>query len=185
MQEKILDKTRDELNDHLNAIGVSSVIAERERPEEKVGKSRSRHSLGIIDIDGATIYWANIMKEDLSKDSSERWWIHFGVPDEHSIPKEQSVRIKTKRKKSFPAFGTGAKVMWEGQDQGLRLVKALTANSEISQLATDLGNIEVRSLHDDFQGWSIQIDRKIEPTLDHWEALEELAEILLSSVRRS
>ena len=184
MQENLQDKTRDELTYQLNAIGVSSVLAERDRPEEKVGKSRSRRSLGIIDIDGATIYWANIMKEELSKDSAERWWIHFGVPDKHSIPKEQSVRIKTKRKKSFPAFGKVAEVKWEGQDQGLGLVRGLTANSAISQTAADLGNIEVRSLHDKFHGWVIQFDRKIEPTIDHWEALEELAEILQSSARR-
>ncbi len=185
MQENLQDDTRDDLMDHLNDIGVVSVLADRDRPEEQVGKSRSRRSLGVIDIDGATIYWANIMKEDLSKDSAERWWVHFGIPDEHGIPREESVRIKTKRTKAFPAFGTNAEVKWEGQDQGLRLVRTLTANSAISQTATDLGNIEVRSLHNKFHGWSIQIDRKIEPTIDHWEALEELAEILLSSVRRS
>ena len=185
MQENLPDKTREELTDHLNGIGVVSVLAERDRLEEKVGKHRSRRSLGIIDIDGATIYWANIMKEELSKNSSERWWVHFGVPDEHSIPKEESVRIKTKRSKSFPAFGNVADVKWEGQDQGFGLVKALRKNSTISQTATDLGNIEVRSLHDGFHGWSIQFDRKIEPTIDHWEALEELAEILLTSTRRS
>ena len=184
MQEDLQDDTRDDLMDHLNDIGVVSVAAERDRPEEQVGKSRSRRSLGVIDIDGATIYWANIMKEELSKDSYERWWVHFGVPDEHKIPREQSVRIKTKRKKSFPAFGAVAEVKWEGQDQGLGLVKSLKSNSPINQMATDLGNIEVRSLHNKFHGWSIQFDRKIEPTIDHWEALEELAEILISSVRR-
>ena len=185
MQENLQDDTRDDLMGHLNDLGITSVLAERDRPEEKVGKSRARHSLGVIDIDGAMIYWVNIMKEELSKDSSERWWVHFGVPDKHAIPKEQSVRIKTKRSKSFPAFGNAAEVKWEGQDQGYGLVKALRKNSAISQTATDLGNIEVRSLHEDFHGWSIQFDRKIEPTIDHWEALEELAEILVSSTRSS
>jgi hypothetical protein len=183
MQQDLQDDTRDDLMDHLNDIGVVSVLAERDRPEEQVGKSRARHSLGVIDIDGGTIYWANIMKEELSKDSYERWWVHFGVPDEHGLPKEESVRIKTKRTKAFPAFGTNAEVNWEGQDQGLRLVRTLKSNSAISQLATDLGNIEVRSMSGDFQGWSIQFDRKIEPSNDHWEALEELAEILLASTR--
>jgi len=184
MQEHLQDETRDELTDHLNAIGVSSVLAERDRTEELAGNRKSLRSLGIIDIDGGTIYWANVVKKDPSKDSPERWFIQFGVPDERAIPKEQSVKIKTKRKKAFPAFGKVAEVKWEGQDRGLGLVKGLTSNNEISQMATDLGNIEVRSLHDDFQGWHIQFDRKIEPTIDHWEALEELAEILLSSVRR-
>jgi hypothetical protein len=185
MQENLQDDTRDDLMDHLNDIGVKSVLAERDRLEEKVGKHRSRRSLGIIDIDGATIYWANIMKEELSKDSSERWWVHFGAPDNHAIPKEESVRIKTKRKQSFPAFGNTAEVKWEGQDQGLGLVKALKANRAINQMATDLGNIEVRSWSGEFQGWTIRFDRKIEPTIDHWEALEELAEILLTSGQRS
>jgi hypothetical protein len=35
MQENLQDKTRDELTYQLNAIGVSSVLAERDRPEEK------------------------------------------------------------------------------------------------------------------------------------------------------
>lgn len=184
MQEIDQDKTKDDLTDHLNEIGVESTLAERDRPEEQVGNRKSDRSLGVIDIDGGTIYWANIVKKDSTKNSPPRWLIHFGVPDERAIPKEQSIKIKTKRKKAFPAFGKLAEVKWEGQDQGLGLIKALKANSEINQMATDLGNIEVRSLHDDFQGWYIQFDRKIEPTLDHWEALEELAEILLSSVRR-
>jgi len=184
MREKLRDKTRDEFADHLNSIGVSSVLAERDRPEESVGNRKFLRSLGVIDIDGATIYWANVVRKDPSKDSPARWWINFGVPDERAIPKDQSIKIKTKRKKSFPVFGKVAEVKWEGQDRGLGLVRALTANNSISQTATDLGNIEVRSLHDDFQGWSIQFDRKIEPTIDHWEAIEELGEILLSSIRR-
>ena len=183
MQEQLQDKTRDDLADNLNAIGVKSTLAERDRPEEQVGNRKLLRSLGVIDIDGGTIYWANIVIKDSTKNSPPQWLIHFGVPDERAIPKEQSIKIKTKRKKAFPAFGAVAEVKWEGQDQGLGLVKALKANSAISQMATDLGNIEVRSLHDDFQGWYIQFDRKIEPTLDHWEALEELAEILLSSER--
>lgn len=184
MREKFRDKTRDELADRLNEIGVSSTLAEHDRPEEQVGKRRFLRSLGVIDIDGGTIYWANVLRQDGTKDAPPRWLISFGVPDERVIPKDQSIKLKTKRKKSFPVFGKVAEVNWEGQDRGLGLVRALNANSGISQTATDLGNIEVRSLHDDFQGWHIQIDRKIEPTIDHWEALEELAEILLTSIRR-
>jgi hypothetical protein len=69
MQEIDQDKTRDDLTDHLNEIGVESTLAERDRPEEQVGNRKSDRSLGVIDIDGGTIYWANIVKKDSTKNS--------------------------------------------------------------------------------------------------------------------
>ena len=43
--------------------------------------------------------------------------------------------------------------------------------------------MEVRSIHDEFHGWIIQVDRKVERTIGHWEDLEELSEILPASVK--
>ena len=50
MREKLRDKTRDNLAEQLNAIGINATLSERDRPEEKVGNRLFRRSLGIIDI---------------------------------------------------------------------------------------------------------------------------------------
>jgi hypothetical protein len=184
MREKLRDKSRDELAERLNNIGVKAILSERERPEEKVGNSMFLRSLGVIDITGGPITWASVIKKDQSKDSPARWWIYFGVPDERVIPKDQSIKIKTVRKKAFPIFGKVVDVNWKGQDRGLGLVKTLSANVPISRTATDIGNIEVKSLHDDFQGWTIRIDRRFEPTPERWQSLQSLADILINSVRK-
>jgi hypothetical protein len=184
MREKLRDKSRDELAERLNAIGVVATLTDRKRPEEKIGNHLFLRSLGVIDITGGPITWASIIKKDQSKDSPAHWWVYFGVPDERAVPEDQSIKIKTIRKKSFPIFGKVVDVNWKGQDRGLGLVKKLSADEPISKTATDIGNIEVRSLHGDFQGWTIRIDRRFEPNADHWQSLQSLADILINSVRQ-
>ena len=62
MREKIRDKTRDEFAKQLDQIGVTAIISDRERPEERVGNRTLRRSLGIIDIpnEDGPIKWINI-----------------------------------------------------------------------------------------------------------------------------
>ena len=106
MREKLRDKTRDQLAENLNGIGVTATLSERDRPEEKVGNRLFRRSLGIIDIaDDGLIRWINIIKQDRQKDSPPRWWVYLGIPVDKQLPKSRSVNIRTKRKKSFPLFG--------------------------------------------------------------------------------
>jgi hypothetical protein len=102
MREKLRDKTRDNLAEQLNAIGINATLSERDRTEEKVGNRLFRRSLGIIDItDDGLIKWINIIKQDRQKDSPPRWWIYLGVPGDMQLPKSRSVNIRTKRKNPF------------------------------------------------------------------------------------
>ena len=183
MREKLRDKTRDKLAEQLNAIGVTATLSGRDRPEEKVGNRLFRRSLGIIDItDGGLIKWINIIKQDRQKDSPPRWWIYLGVPGDMQLPKSRSVNIRTKRKKSFPLFGKIIGVTWKGQDRNHGLAKKLSDDVETHNLATGIGNIRVQTLHEDFNGWSIEIDRRFDPTPEIWKSLQRVADISVKSI---
>lgn len=179
MKEQLRDKTRDELAEHLNRIGIDAVLSARDLPYENVGNRWWRRSLGVIEITGESIAWINIIKKDRSKDSPPKWWTLLGIPDHRNIPQSRSVNIKTKRKKSFPLFGKVIDVTWEGESRDLGLTQELSMDHEIKALATELGNIRVQTLHDDFRGWVIEIDRKIAPSKKHWSTLEKIAGICL------
>jgi hypothetical protein len=182
MRERLRDKTRDELADWLVGIGVIATLSERDRPEEKVGKNWGRRSLGIIDIANSPISFANIIKQDGNDKTPPRWWIFLGVPQDKQLPKSRSVNIHTKRRKSFPIIGKVVGVDWKGQDRGHGLAKKLSDDEETDNLAGDVGNIRLRTLHDDFSGWSIEIDRKMKPTIEQWRSLERIAEIAKASI---
>ena len=183
MREKLRDKTRDQLAENLNSIGVTATLSERDRPEEKVGNRLFRRSLGIIDIvDDGLIRWINIIKQDRKKDSPPRWWIYLGIPVDKQLPKSRSVNIRTNRKKSFPLFGRIIGVTWKGEDRNHGLAKKLSDDVETDNLAVGIGNIRVQTLHEEFSGWSIEIDRKFEPTPEIWKSLQRVAGISTGSI---
>ena len=183
MREKLRDKTRDQLAENLNGIGVTATLSERDRPEEKVGNRLFRRSLGIIDIaDDGLIKWINIIKKDQQKDSPPRWWVYLGIPADKQLPKSRSVNIRTKRKKSFPLFGRIIGVTWKGEDRNHGLAKKLSDDVETDNLAVGIGNIRVQTLHEEFSGWSIEIDRKFEPTPEIWISLQRVAGISVGSI---
>ena len=183
MREKLRDKTRDTLAERLNTIGVTATLSERDRPEEKIGNRLFRRSLGIIDIaDEGLIKWINIIKQDRQKDSPPRWWVYLGVPGDRQIPESRSVNILPKRKKSLPLFGKIVGVTWKGQDRNHGLAKKLSDEAETDNLATGIGNIRVQTLHEEFSGWSIEIDRRFDPTPEIWESLQSVADISVRSI---
>ena len=182
MREKIRDKTRDVLADHLNSIGVEASLSERKRPEESIGNKWWRRSLGVIDIATGPISFINVVKKDRSKDSPPKWWIFLCVPHDKELPESRSVNIRTKRRKSFPIFGSVVGVDWKGEDRGHGLAKKLSDDQQTDNLAADIGNIRLQTLHDDFSGWSIEIDRKINPTREQWESLERIALVAKDSI---
>jgi|TARA_B110000196_G_scaffold249120_1_gene218231 hypothetical protein len=179
MEDRFRDKTRDELAKHLNRIGINAVLSPRGLPHESVGNKWWRRSQGIIELSGGPIGWINIIKKDRSKDSPPKWWVFLGISDTRAIAQSRSVNIKTKRKKSFPIFGKVTSVTWEGQDRDLGLAHELSMDNEVKELATKLGNIRVQTLHDEFSGWVIEIDRKIAPTREQWGTLEKIAGVCL------
>ena len=69
MKEIFRDKTRDKLTQNLRSLGITAVMAERGRLEERVENSWYQRSLGIIDISKGLVKWINILKKDGSKNS--------------------------------------------------------------------------------------------------------------------
>ena len=183
MKERFRDKTRDQFAEKLTAIGVRAILSNRERPEEKIGNRMMRRSLGIIDIDdGGPITFVNIIKQDGTDKSPPRWWFYLGVPSDKQLPKSRSANIRTKRKKSFPLFGKIVGVTWKGQDRNHGLAAKLSDDTETDNLAIGVCNIRVQTLHDEFRGWAIEIDRKFTPTREIWGSLQRVAKMSVDSI---
>ena len=183
MKERFRDKTRDDLANALNLIGVKAEMADRERTEEKVENSWYQRSLGVIDITEGPIRWINILKKDPSKDSPPRWWVVMGIPDDSAVSIRKQIKIKTKRKKSFPLFGKVIDVAWAGKDGGAGLAKTISDDTSTKTLATRIGNLEIKSQAEIFQGWTLTVDKQFSPTRQEWETIEKIADYILSSPR--
>ena len=183
IKEGLRDKSRDELTYALNSAGVKTEMAERGRAEEKVEDSWWRRSLGVIDILEGSIRWVNILKRDAGQHNPPKWWIVLGIPDERAISSHQEIKFKTVRKKTFPLFGKVVDVIWKGHDGGTGLVNTLSKDVTTKTLAKRIGNLEVKSQANGFQGWTLTVDRRFRPINQEWETLEKIADYILSSPR--
>ena len=185
IREKWRDKTRDEIASAINSLGIKAEMAERKRTEEKILNSWLTRSLGIIDIPEGPIKWINVIKKDGSDKSPPRWWIIFGIPDGRLTSNRQKIKIRTIRKKSFPLFGKIIDVTWKGNDHGTGIVDALSNDEVTDNLAERIGNLEIRTHTKEFQGWTLQVDRKLnwfEPstTSEDWQDIQKIADYLIS-----
>ena len=183
MKEVFRDKSRDELARTLNSLGVRADLAERGRPEEKVENSWYQRSLGIIDIPDGLIRWINILKKDASRNSPPMWWVVLWLPDERPLTDHKAVDIKTTRKKSFPLFGKVIDVFWRGNDHHTGLAEILSNDEEVKILAKRIGNLTLHSYAKEFQGWTLQVDRRFQPTNQDWATIQKIADYILSSAR--
>ena len=114
LKEKFRDKSRDNLYQNLLDIGLDCELAERGINEEKLFNPWHRRSLGIVNINSEyPIKYINIIKRDRSKDSPPRWWYFFAIPSNHIISKNDSIEIKSIRKKSTPVFGKVESIIWK------------------------------------------------------------------------
>ena len=183
MKEKIRDKTRDNLAHALNSLGVQAEIADRGRVEEKVHNAWWNRSLGVIDLPEGPVRWINVIKKDPSKESPPMWWINFCIPDERPISGNREIDVKTVRKKTFPLFGQVIGVDWKGKDHSTGLVNRLSYDQSAKDLATRTGNIRIRSYSKEFQGWTVQVAARFEPTRQDWQIIQKIADYLLSAPR--
>ena len=184
MREKFRDKTRDEYTDAMNALGVPAAMSERGRPEEKVRKDTFRRSLGVVDLADAPFPWVNVVKQDGSQYSPPRWWFVYCVPDDspqdlRSLDVKRSIDVKASRQKSFPLFGRVTSVRWEGDDQGTGVIAALSADARVKALAKKANGLAVAGYNQEFQGWTLEVERREPPTRADWEALLFIAACLL------
>jgi hypothetical protein len=183
MRETFRDKSRDELARALNSLGVRADLAERGRPEEKTEDSWYQRSLGIIDIPEGSIRWINILRKDASKNSPPLWWVVLCIPDKRPVPNYKAVDIKTIRKKAFPLFGKVRDVAWKGDDHHTGLAEVLSGDEAVKELAKKIGNLTIHSYDKEFQGWTLQVDRRFEPTNQDWATIQKIADYILSSRR--
>jgi len=191
LKEVFRDKTRDKLYKKLSDIGLECEMAERGTVEEKLFNPWHRRSLGIIKINSnSPIKYINIIKRDRGKDTPPRWWIYFAVPLPTSSSKETSVEVKSIRKKSFPVFGKVKSIDWKFNNKGENLADKFTKDSGINTLATELGNIKVQSLHENFSGYSIELEfnksafpllsaPNISMNINQWNALNKIAKLCI------
>ena len=188
LKNNIRDKSRDNFYQHLMTLGIDVSLAERGAKEEKLFNPWHRRSLGVININSdSLISYINIIKRDRSKDTPPRWWYYFGIPSITSKNKSDYIEVKSTRIKSFPVFGKVKSIRWNFNANGKILAGNFTKDSEINSLSMDLGNIKVQSLHENFSGYSIELEfkgiRKKSTTLsiNHWNTLNKISKILIKN----
>ena len=179
MRERLRDKSRDTLTAALNVLGVDAGMAERGRAEEDIQKPWGKRSLGIIDISEGMVRWINVVKQDGSQHSPPKWWTVLGIPDDRPVWTSRAVRVRTVRRKSFPLLGRVISVQWKGEEHDAGLIGALSIDPAVMAFAMRTGDLEVRRYTEEFQGWTLQVDRVFEPTHQDWAAIERTAEHLL------
>ena len=182
------DKSRDIFYKHLITLGIDVSLAERGAKEEKLFNPWHRRSLGIININSdSLISYVNIIKRDRSKDTPPRWWYYFGIPSKTSENKSDYIEVKSTRIKSFPVFGKVKSIRWDFNANGETLAEKFTKDSEINSLSKDLGDVKVQSLHENFSGYSIELEFKGKGSkstkldINHWNTLNKIAKIFIEN----
>ncbi len=174
-QERFRDKTRDTLEEALQAIGVGAEMAERGRDEEAYGKRLFTRSLGVIDIADGPISWVNVVKQDGSDRSPPQWWFIFGIPDARKMPKGGTIKLTTLRKKSFPIFGEVLDVSWRGKDRGTGLIDMLSEDATVDDLVKRVRDMTLQNRTHPFQGWTLQTGKNFSFSQEDWDALQTIA----------
>ncbi|MBL06337.1 MAG: hypothetical protein CL773_00515 [Chloroflexi bacterium] len=187
------DKTRDIFHKKLLDIDVDCSLSERGIVQEKLFNPWHRSSLGIILINSPSlIKYINIVKHFGGRNDPSRWWFYFAVPSETSDLKKDYVEVKSIRKKTLPIIGSVKSVYWEKNENGKILAEKFTNDLSINSLSKELGNIKIQSLHEDFSGYSIELEfnRSIFPLIsapniainkNHWDALNKIAKFCIES----
>ena len=192
MQEALRDKSRDNVAESLEIAGIQAEMVDRDlrRPEEQIRKSSrfGSTSLGLIDIrTDSPISWINVVRTKAqNQHGPARYRVVFGIPDQSIPMNHKQLKLKTVRKKTFPLFGKVIDVSWRGKAHTLLLAKTLSEDEEISRAVANLGDVTIFTHSNQFQGWTIEINKIFSPhppagTIDRWEALKKIADYLLSS----
>jgi len=160
LRETLRDKTRDRVCTGLRAIGVDARMAERGRPEEKLGCSGLQRSLGLVEIHGEPIQWVNVIN----------WTQHFPA----NVQKYRNVYLV-----HDPHLSTKSKL--NGNEIGRRMKKDVLLNQGLVGLSRD---IEIRTFPED-KCWAILSKgyegRNPPPSSEQWNCFKAIAQRLLES----
>ena len=184
---KFRDQSRDVLGRDLAALGIRVHLADRGRKEEKIRAGfrwLGSVSLGVIDIDGGPVTWINVVRiKRRDRNSGPMYRVVFGIPNDKLPENHHPLKLTTVRKKTFPVFGKVTDVDWNGNAVLLPLITTFSNDSAVDQFVTEVGNLQVRTHPPQFQGFTIEVDRKFRPNLQHWAAIQKIAEHLLATTR--
>ena len=184
IKELFRDKSRDNFYKNLLDIGVDCELAKRGVNEEKLFNPWHRRSLGIINInEDKPIKYVNIIKQDGGKNNPPRWWYFFAIPSNDEIDKEYYMEVKSKRIKSTPVIGKVESIEWDPNENSKKISDNFSDDEEINALSKELGNIKVQSLHDNFSGFSVELEfKRREKNINNqnWESLNKIANICLN-----
>ena len=182
MREQFRDKTRDELADALNALGVRASLIERGTPSENRRKPTWARALGAIDLTDGPIQSINVFKRDGSRYSAPKWWAVLFIPEERPLSGSGPVLMKTVRKRSFPRLWKIVDVTWTGEDVGSGLLRTLTNDRAVRHMAMSGGDVEIeRATTDDFTGWIMTTHGKFAPSSEQWNTVQRIVAYLLES----
>jgi len=158
IKETLRDKARDRVYARLCAIGVDARIAERGRPEEKLGCIGLKRSLGLVEIRGEPISWVNVIN----------WTQHFPG----NVQKYRNVYLV-----HDPNLSTKSKL--NGNEIGRRIKKDVLLNQGLIGLARD---IEILAFPED-KCWAILSKdyegRNPPPSSEEWNSFITIARHLL------
>ena len=182
MRQQFRDKTRDELADAVNALGVRASLIERGTPLENHRKPTWARALGAIDLTDGPIQSINVFKRDGSRYSAPKWWAVLYIPDERPLSGSGPVSVKTVRKRSFPRLWKIVDVTWIGEDGGASLLRTLTNDQAVRRMAISGGDVEIeRAANDDFPGWIVTIHGKFAPSNEQWGTVQQIIAYVLES----
>jgi hypothetical protein len=192
VRETYRDKSRDILCAHLRSLGVDAQIAERGRPEEKIGLGLGwggplGKSLGVIDISGGLIHWVNV--EMVSSGSGYTMGgtscgILYGVPDPKICLGLRWVEVRMVVKKSLPLFGRVIDIEWRGNRHSWSLAAHLNNDFSLKNpLMERERKVKIRA-YPDHGCWIIMEPvpqyRLITPPIEVWQCYQRIAQHLLS-----
>ena len=126
MREQFRDKTRDELADAVDALGVRVSLIEGGTPSENRRKPTWARALGAIDLTDGPIQSINVFKRDGSRYSAPKWWAVLFIPEGRPLSGSGPVSVKAVRKRSFPQLWKITDVTRTGEDGGAGLLRTLT-----------------------------------------------------------
>lgn len=173
-QETIRDKTRDNICDFLQSMGIDAQMAERGRGEENIESGSYSKSLGIIDITKGQIRWVNVVKRSEESPGGMKYYIKYGVPDSRLwVIISPNLEIKSARKKD--------NWQWKGKDAGLGLIHRLNSDISIGYtlLKSNSPKTTIRA-YPNHNCWVISIEiSDISVSEELWNSYQKIAQHLL------
>lgn len=174
LKETYRDKTRDDICDHLQSLGIDAQMVERSRAEEKIECGGYNKSLGMIVISKGPIRWINVVKRSVGQDVT--YVVKYGVPDPILGPNSPEPSIRSVIDSSKEVLD----LKWEGKDSG-GIVNRLNNDILLKQTIIMMRRLEVNiRAHSDHGCWIISTNTGAQLSVELWNCNQRIARHLLA-----